>query len=156
MPSATQSLISMTPRLREGPPDGRHWVTLRSPSLGACSLILWPMERHDGPVATDDEQIAEVEAMFADKGFSLIVEERAASKIVPETATSFRHDYWVDLISLRTGQVALRNYGSGPTRSLAIVATEQRWLVEQEGLSSSPGHTYVEMAEERLRQGRRD
>lgn len=102
-------------------------------------------------MASESEQVAEVQAMFAAKGLSLSVEQRDGSTIVPRSAPSYGYGFWVDLVRVRTGDVSMRNYGSGPSELLAIMATEQRWLVEQEGSGSMPGGTYVEKGEERLR-----
>jgi hypothetical protein len=102
-------------------------------------------------MATESEQVAEVQEMFAAKGLSLSVERRDGSAIVPRSAPSHGYGFWVDLVSVRTGDVQMRNYGSGPSELLAIMATEQRWLVEQDGSGAMPGDTYVEQAKERLR-----
>src|ERR1700683_2804889 len=102
-------------------------------------------------MVSDSEHVAEVEAMFAAKGLSLSVEPRDGSTIVPHSALSSAYGFWVDLVNLRTGEVQIQNYGSGPSELLAVMATEQRWLAEQEGSGSMPGDTYVEKAEERLR-----
>jgi hypothetical protein len=91
------------------------------------------------------------QAMFATKGLRLSVDRRDGLTIVPSDAESSDHDHWVDLVSLETDQVTMANYGSGPSEILAIMATEQRWLVEQEGSGSASGQTYVEKALERLR-----
>ena len=99
----------------------------------------------------DPEQVAEVEAMFALKGFGISVNEKDAPPQVPASAASARNRFWVDLTTLRNGEVVHPNYGSGPTRTLAIIATEQRWLSEQEGAGASAGTTYVEKALARLR-----
>jgi hypothetical protein len=90
---------------------------------------------------TDDEQAEQVRDWFAEKGFDLRVELREA-------------EYVVDLVSRRTGDVIAPSYGGGPTPNIAIVVTEQRWLVEQDGSGSVTGATYVAKAEERLRRGR--
>jgi len=42
-------------------------------------------------------------------------------------------------------------YASGPTEVLALLAAEQRYLVEQVGRGSVRGDTYLDNAEERLR-----
>ena len=102
-------------------------------------------------MASNSEQVIEVQAMFAAKDLSLCVEQRDGSTIVPRSAPSYGYRFWVYLVSVRTGDVQMRNYGSGPSELLAIMATEQRWLGEQEGSGSMPGDTYVEKAEERLR-----
>jgi hypothetical protein len=38
-----------------------------------------------------------------------------------------------------------------PDATLAILAAEQRWKVEQDGMGSVSGRTYVDKARERLR-----
>jgi hypothetical protein len=117
-----------------------------APPLGRFSPL-----GDDGLVATDSEQIAEVEAMFAAKGFFLSVERRDSSTVVPRPGRPSDDSFWVDLLSVRTGKVVFPNFGAGPSELLAIMVAEQRWLVEQEGSGSMPGGTYVEKAEERLR-----
>ncbi len=67
---------------------------------------------------------------------------------LPRLAPSARNAYWVDLVSRRTGDVVARSYGSGPSPTLAIVATEQRWLAEQDGAGAVSGTTYVDKAAE--------
>jgi len=79
--------------------------------------------------------------MFAGHGFSLAVESRD-------------NEFWVDLISISTGKVVWPNFGAGPSRTMAIMSAEQRWLVEQDGSVRSNGRTYGEMAQDRLRSGR--
>ncbi len=110
--------------------------------------------RHGGHcgAVTDEEQVAEVREWFASKGFELRVEERDMSAEL--RGLTARHRYWVDLISVRSGGVSMRSYGSGMSETVAIVVAEQRWLAEQEGTGSTAGATYVEKAEERLRRGR--
>jgi hypothetical protein len=107
---------------------------------------------------TDEEQVEQVRSWFASKGFDLRVEERDMRDELRlrsrRKAPSASHSHWVDLVSLRTGEVFMRSYGSGPTPTLAVIATEQRWLVEQEDAGAAAGATYVEKAEERLRRGR--
>ena len=107
----------------------------------------------NGQMQSKREQIAEVEAFFAQRGFSISVNERDGSAIVPAFAPNLANRFWVDLISTRTGEVFAPNYGSGPTRTLAIIGTEQRWLVEQDGTIQSNGRSYGEMSQDRLRNG---
>src|SRR5262245_9498469 len=106
---------------------------------------------------TDEEQVDQVIKWFAKKGFDLRVEERDMSADFRQRgqskAPSARYSHWVDLVSRRTGEVFARSYGSGPSAMLAVIATEQRWLVEQEDAGAAPGATYVEKAAERLRRG---
>lgn len=107
---------------------------------------------------TDEEQVEQVREWFDSKGFALRAERRDMRAELEQSgnrnAVSATYPYWVDLISLRTGNVFHRSYGSGPTEQLAIIATEQRWLVEQDGQGSATGKTYVDMAKNRL-QGQR-
>lgn len=106
--------------------------------------------------ATDAEQVDAVRKWFAEKGFGLIVEWRDLSSMLPPELRQNGKCYWVDLVSLRTGWVFAPAYGSGPTETLAIIATEQRYLLEQDSGEDRfmPGKTYVDKAEERLRRGR--
>jgi hypothetical protein len=48
------------------------------------------------------------------------------------------------------GTVLWPNYASGQDENMAILAAEQRYLVEQIGSGSMPGATYAEKAAERL------
>jgi hypothetical protein len=105
-------------------------------------------------MASDAEQVAEVEAMFATHGFRLSVRRRSGWTVFLGRTGLSKYRYWVDLINLRTDRVAVANYGSGPSELLAIMATEQRWLIEQDGSASTPGKSYVDQAKERLRIGR--
>lgn len=57
----------------------------------------------------------------------------------------------VDLVGDVNPAIELRGYGLGPDSVLAVLAAEQRWLVEEEGRGSVAGETYVEKAKERLR-----
>lgn len=52
------------------------------------------------------------------------------------------------------GTVLWPDYASGATEVLAILAAEQRYLVEQVGAGSMPGATYNDKAAERLRRHR--
>lgn len=80
----------------------------------------------------------EVEKWFEERGYK--VETRGTSEGVA-----------VDLVGDINPSVVLREYGSGPDSVLAILAAEQRWLVEEEGRGSVLGETYVDKARERLR-----
>ncbi len=107
----------------------------------------------------DDVQADEVVAWFESRGFTLVVEERdmrAEYRRMGHGANPVaRYTHWADLVSVRTGEVVSAGYGAGPTRVLAIVDAEQRWLVEQgDDRSAAPGTTYIEKAQERLRRGR--
>jgi hypothetical protein len=105
-------------------------------------------------VPSEQEQLAEVEAIFADRGFLLVVEARDNTAILSKEVVTRSDEFWVDLVSQRTGEVVVPNYGSGPSRTTAIISAEQRWLVEQDGTVHSNGRTYVEMGQDRLQKGR--
>jgi hypothetical protein len=47
--------------------------------------------------------------------------------------------------------VVIRDYAIAPDSVLAVLAAEQRWLVEEQGRGSVPGDTYVDKARESLR-----
>lgn len=49
------------------------------------------------------------------------------------------------------GTVLWPNYATGPDELLALLAAEQRYLVEEEGRGSVVGATYLEKARERVR-----
>lgn len=49
------------------------------------------------------------------------------------------------------GRVIWPHYAAGPTESLAYLAAEQRYLVEEVGRGSLNGASYLDKAEERLR-----
>ncbi len=82
--------------------------------------------------------VSEIETIFAASGLSLAARQEG--------------DEWiVDLVSRRTVEVLAPLWAVGPTLTLAVLAAEQRWLVEQVGSGSVAGATYVEKARERLR-----
>jgi hypothetical protein len=93
-----------------------------------------PADNHDRK-ASPEEVAAEVCRWFNDKGYE--VELRPSSD-----------GFVLDLVS---GTLRLDGWASGPDEALAVIAGEQRWLVEQEGSGSVPGDTYVDKARERLR-----
>jgi hypothetical protein len=53
------------------------------------------------------------------------------------------------------GVVAWPEFSRGPSQLLAVLAAEQRFLVEQVGSGAAPGTSYVDMANERLDRWRR-
>jgi hypothetical protein len=55
-----------------------------------------------------------------------------------------------DLVTV-DGRVAVAAYGSGPDELLAVLAAEQRYLVEQEGRGSARGVTCLDKARTRVR-----
>jgi hypothetical protein len=61
------------------------------------------------------------------------------------------NEWVVDLVSARTGEVFAPLWAGGPTRTLAVLVAEQRWMVEQVGSGSVTGATYVDKARELLR-----
>jgi hypothetical protein len=70
--------------------------------------------------------------MFDQEGFSISANERNRSAIVPPSALTVSHRFWVDLFSLTTGEVFASNCGSGPTRpgarpSVASLAQAPCW-----------------------------
>lgn len=106
-------------------------------------------------MATDAEQVDEVKKWFGRLGFGLAIEWRDLTDVLPPEHRGRGKQYWVDLVSLRTDKVFYPNYGSGPTEVLAVIGTEQRYLVEEVGdRPAAPGKTYLDKAEERLRRGR--
>ena len=79
-----------------------------------------------------------VERWFEDQGFRVATRGTADGVIV-------------DLVGDINPEVVLRHYASAPSAELAVLAAEQRWLVEEEGRGSVRGETYVDKAKERLR-----
>lgn len=57
-----------------------------------------------------------------------------------------------DLVA-HDGKVATAHYAAGPDELLAVLAAEQRYLVEQQGRGSVVGKTYLDKARERVRRG---
>jgi hypothetical protein len=51
------------------------------------------------------------------------------------------------------GRIAVAGYGSGSDELTAVLAAEQRYLVEQVGRGSVGGATYMDKARERIRRG---
>jgi hypothetical protein len=52
------------------------------------------------------------------------------------------------------GVLAWPDFSRGPSELMAVLAAEQRFLVEQVGSGAAPGTTYVDMAKERLHRWR--
>jgi hypothetical protein len=94
--------------------------------------------RHSVRVVEPTDVAREVETWFEAEGF------KVHTRVTPE-------DVAVDLVGDVNPKVVLRGYGLGPDTVLAILAAEQRWLVEEEGRGSVLGDTYVDKARERLR-----
>lgn len=57
----------------------------------------------------------------------------------------------ITLVGDSNPSVVWPRYASGPSLVLAVLAAEQRWLVEEEGSGGVAGETYLDKAEERLR-----
>ena len=53
------------------------------------------------------------------------------------------------------GALAWPEFSRGPSELMALLAAEQRFLVEQVGSGATPGTTYVDMATERLHRWRK-
>lgn len=106
-------------------------------------------------MVTDADQVEAVVDWFAGLGFGIAIEWRDLTDSLPHEFRRLGKGYWVDLVSLRTGQVFWLNYASGSTETLAVIGAEQRYLVEEGGdRPAAPGKTYLDKAEERLRRGR--
>jgi len=63
-------------------------------------------------------------------------------------------DQWVVDIVAANGKVSWPLFGGGPDPLRAVLAAEQRYLVEQVGSGSLLGRTYVDKANERIRRFR--
>jgi hypothetical protein len=80
----------------------------------------------------------EVERWFEVQGFRVVL--RASSDGVV-----------VDLVGDINPSVVFESYALGPESTLAVLAAEARWLVEEEGKPPLDDETYVDRARERLR-----
>ncbi len=89
-----------------------------------------------------------------------MTEAEDVSALLDEVARMFaplvlalRHDGDVFVVNLVSddGTVVWPDYSYGPTEVLAMLAAEQRFLVEDRGSGSMPGATWDEKARERLR-----
>jgi hypothetical protein len=94
-----------------------------------------------------------VREWFADKGFDLRVEQRDA----PGARIKARRPH-----AASTGSTSCRaeparsrfaRTDHGRPSSTPSIATEQRWLAEQDGAGAALGATYLEKTHERLRRG---
>ena len=81
---------------------------------------------------------SEVERWFETQGFRVVLRGRYDGVVV-------------DLLGDVNRSVVIRDYAIAPDSTLAVLAAEQRWLVEEEGRGSVRGDTYVDKARERLR-----
>ncbi len=85
-------------------------------------------------------------------------EERAlfedAQKLYPNDLRARAHaegDAWVAELIKVDGTVVWPVYAHGRSELLAVLAAEQRFLVEDAGDGALPGRSYADKAEERLR-----
>lgn len=98
-----------------------------------------PLLKRQSRRVPDEVDIAlDVERWFEEQGF------RVETRATPDGVV-------VDLVGDVNPEVVLKQYASAPTAALAVLAAEQRWLVEEQGSGSVRGETYVAKAEERLR-----
>lgn len=88
-------------------------------------------------VTSEPDVAVQVEQRFAHEGL------RVFTRVAPNGVE-------VDLIGVANPDFVMRSYACAPTSALAVLAAEQRWLVEQEGCGSFKGDTYVDKARERL------
>jgi hypothetical protein len=75
--------------------------------------------------------LSDADAYFAARGFSLRVEQRNLDDRLPKDAGTRGNTYWVDVLSIRTGKVVARSYGSGMSSDEAKVSALKRYVVEQ-------------------------
>jgi hypothetical protein len=75
--------------------------------------------------------LSDADAYFAARGFSLSVEERNLDGRLPKYASSRGDTYWADLVSIRTGKVVARSYGSGMSIDEAKASAMKRYIVER-------------------------
>jgi hypothetical protein len=75
--------------------------------------------------------VTEADAYFADRGFSLRVEQRNVDDDLPRHAPSRGSTHWADLVDTKTGRVIARSYGSGMSVEEAKESARMRHIVEQ-------------------------
>lgn len=75
--------------------------------------------------------MSEADAYFAERGFSLRVEQRNLDDDLPRDAPSRGSTHWADLVESKTGRVIARSYGSGMSVDEAKESARMRYIVEQ-------------------------
>ncbi len=75
--------------------------------------------------------MAEADAYFEQRGFSLRVERRNLDDELPKYAQTRGSTHWADLVSIRTGKVFFANYGCGMSVEEAKERAQRRYIVEQ-------------------------
>jgi hypothetical protein len=76
--------------------------------------------------------VAEPDAYFQQRGYSLRVERRDLDDQLSKDAPSRGSTHWADLVSTRTGKVVAASYGSGMNIGEAKASAWKRYIVEQE------------------------
>jgi hypothetical protein len=75
--------------------------------------------------------VADPDAYFQQRGYSLRVERRNLDDELPKDAASRGSTHWADLVFIQTGQVAA-DYGSGMSVEEAKARARMRYITEQE------------------------
>jgi hypothetical protein len=76
--------------------------------------------------------VADPDAYFQQRGYSLRVDRRNLDDELPKDAASRGSTHWADLVLTQTGQVAARDYGSGMSVEEAKARARMRYIQEQE------------------------
>ena len=76
--------------------------------------------------------MADPDAYFQQRGYSLRVERRNLDDQLPKDAQSRGSTHWADLVLIRTGQVIAASYGSGMSADAAKASARNRYIAEQE------------------------
>jgi hypothetical protein len=98
---------------------------------------------HSGAVRDAVDVASEVERWFEAQGFRVVLRGR-------------NDGVAADLVGDVNPSVVIRDYAIAPDSTLAVLAAEQRWLVEEETRGAVPGKNYVDKARERLRRALED
>ena len=122
--------------------------------LDTTEAVRWAAHVHLG---TAPEDWRGMDNGIAVDGSLMLPRSRSAATLVPryltyedQQAIGVAQPWAAGLfVSGRCVQAA---YGTGPDPLLAVVAGEQRWLVEEEASGASPGDTYLEKARNRVGQ----
>lgn len=74
---------------------------------------------------------SDADEFFAERGFSLRVEQRDLDDRLPKYANSRGSTHWVDQVSIRTGKVVAESYSSGMSVDEAKARARKRYIEEE-------------------------